>query len=338
MVYDALEFDLVLRSPRYLHLVNPRGFSRNRLYQAASMPTLRWVSPLYLASQYWRNPHTGQKRLILTLGVEPGTPALRFEEMRRKSELLGSAEFVLVDRQSRGDFGPQQGERFSDADVGSEAELARQRVRIVGHFSLGTGFAADGAVLLSEQGYCRINAQQPPREVNLGLVKLQHPADPQAAAAQLRTLLDEDVEVLTRAEVVDFEVNHWVNETSLGVIFQLGVGLALVVGTAIVYLVLSSDVAHHMADYSTLMAVGYGHRFLAGVVLQQALALALLGFLPGVLIAEVLYRLTGYQANLPVEMTWRRVVFVLLLSVVMCTVSGLGALRKLRSADPADLF
>jgi len=29
---------------------------------------------------------------------------------------------------------------------------------------------------------------------------------------------------------------------------------------------------------------------------------------------------------------------VLALAVVMCTISGLGALRKVRSADPADLF
>jgi hypothetical protein len=29
---------------------------------------------------------------------------------------------------------------------------------------------------------------------------------------------------------------------------------------------------------------------------------------------------------------------VLVLTVGMCTISGLGAVRKLRSADPADLF
>ena len=39
-----------------------------------------------------------------------------------------------------------------------------------------------------------------------------------------------------------------------------------------------------------------------------------------------------------IDLTVSRVLFVLALAVVMCTVSGLGALRKVRSADPADLF
>jgi len=43
-------------------------------------------------------------------------------------------------------------------------------------------------------------------------------------------------------------------------------------------------------------------------------------------------------ANVPVVMNVGRVVFVLAISLGMCAVSGLGALRKVRSADPADLF
>ncbi|MBU4399689.1 MAG: FtsX-like permease family protein, partial [Planctomycetes bacterium] len=121
-------------------------------------------------------------------------------------------------------------------------------------------------------------------------------------------------------------------------IFQLGVVVALVVGTAIVYQVLSSDVANHLPEYATLKAIGYGGGYLAGVVLQQAAMLAVLGFLPGLAISAVLYWLTRAMARVPIEMTVGRVFFVFGLSVLMCTISGLGALRKVRSADPADLF
>jgi putative ABC transport system permease protein len=38
------------------------------------------------------------------------------------------------------------------------------------------------------------------------------------------------------------------------------------------------------------------------------------------------------------SMTWTRAIGVLLLSMAMCSVSGLLALRKVKSADPADLF
>ena len=169
-------------------------------------------------------------------------------------------------------------------------------------------------------------------------MKLRPGADPDAVAAALRDYLPDDVEVLTRADVLGREVRHWVWETSIGLIFQLGVVVALVVGTAIVYQVLSSDVANHLPEYATLKAMGYSGNYLASVVLQQAVVLAVLGFVPGLAISAALYALTRAAARIPIDMTLARVLFVLGLAVAMCTISGLGALRKVRSADPADLF
>jgi putative ABC transport system permease protein len=41
---------------------------------------------------------------------------------------------------------------------------------------------------------------------------------------------------------------------------------------------------------------------------------------------------------LPVFMTGARALLVLVLALLMCTAAGLLALRKLRRADPAELF
>jgi len=339
LLYDALDFELLVRSPRYLHVAAPGSFPRDRLCQAASMPDVQTASPFCLGVNQWRNPQSGRKRRILAMGVRPGDRVFKVDEIQRKAALeLVSPEFVLVDRQSRHEFGPTNGKRFGDDDVGVDAEVASRRVRIVGHFSLGGGFAADGAILLNEQGLRRIYPDWSPDEVSLGLLKLEEGADAEAVAARLRKVLPEDVEVLTRGQVVNRELVRWINETSVGIIFRLGVAVALVVGTAIVYQVLSSDVANHLAEYATLKAIGYSSGFVAGVVLRQAVALAVLGFVPGLILAELLYRLTAQMANIPIAMTPGRIVSVLALAVAMCTVSGLGAVRKLRSADPADLF
>ena len=74
------------------------------------------------------------------------------------------------------------------------------------------------------------------------------------------------------------------------------------------------------------------------VVLQQSLFLAVLGYVPGLLISLGLYALTAAQAHLPMDMTWPRVLGVFALAVAMCSLSGLLALRKVRAADPAELF
>ena len=63
-------------------------------------------------------------------------------------------------------------------------------------------------------------------------------------------------------------------KTSVGIIFGFGVFVALLVGTAIVYQVLSSDISSRIAEYATLKAIGYPRRYLSRLVLEQALMLA----------------------------------------------------------------
>ena len=338
LVFDALDFDILVRSRHYLHLVSSRTFPLKRLDQVEATSGVDRTATVYLASDFWRNPQNGTRRAMLLIGVNPADDVFRVEDIQRKLSLLTNPEFVLIDGKSRREFGPSDGRCFGDADIGVEAELAQQSVRIVGCFTLGTGFVADGAAIIDLQGFQSMRPQQVPNEVSLGLVKLQPGAHPNAVANALRDRLPGDVEVLTRADVLGGEIRHWVWETSIGLIFQLGVIVAMVVGTAIVYQVLSSDVTNHLPEYATLKAIGYSGGYLASVVLQQALVLAVLGFVPGLAISAALYALTRTAARIPMDLTLTRVFFVLGLSILMCTISGLGALRKVRSADPADLF
>jgi putative ABC transport system permease protein len=84
--------------------------------------------------------------------------------------------------------------------------------------------------------------------------------------------------------------------------------------------------------------MGYPMSFLTGVVLQEAVILSVLGYLPAFGISLGLYRLAGDATRLPLEMGVERGVAVLMLTVGMCAISGLIAVRKLRSADPAEIF
>ncbi|HEX6962169.1 MAG TPA: FtsX-like permease family protein, partial [Lacipirellula sp.] len=106
----------------------------------------------------------------------------------------------------------------------------------------------------------------------------------------------------------------------------------------IVYQVLSTDIANMMGEYATLKAMGYPNRYLAAVVLQQSVLLALVGYVPSLLISWGLYAFVGTHSGLPMIITWQIMVTVLLLAVAMCVLSGMAALRKLFQADPADLF
>src|SRR5205823_3165774 len=114
--------------------------------------------------------------------------------------------------------------------------------------------------------------------------------------------------------------------------------VALLVGTVFVYQVISSDITQRFAEYATLKALGYGNRYLAGVVLQQAVLYGVLGYVPGFALTLILYQWGSAATTLPIAMNAERALVVLALAVGMCAVSGLFAVKKVRTADPADLF
>ncbi len=57
--------------------------------------------------------------------------------------------------------------------------------------------------------------------------------------------------------------------------------MAAVVGVVIVYQILYSNIATQFVAYATLKAIGYANSYLLNVVFQQALILAILGYIPG---------------------------------------------------------
>jgi putative ABC transport system permease protein len=74
------------------------------------------------------------------------------------------------------------------------------------------------------------------------------------------------------------------------------------------------------------------------VVLQESLWLSAFGFLPGMIVAAMLYAALGWATGLLLDLTAPRVIGVLFLTVMMCVVSGCLALRRVFQADPAELF
>ena len=74
------------------------------------------------------------------------------------------------------------------------------------------------------------------------------------------------------------------------------------------------------------------------MVLEESLVLAVLGFVPGLIFSAGELRAPGLVTELPMELTAGRVAFVFVLTVVMCVVSGLIAVRQAMKVDPAEVF
>ena len=335
--HSSFRYDLALFSKKSNFIVQPEQFSRRRLYQILGRPEVEDVKSVYVGQAIWRNPAAwNETRSIYVVGFDPSESVFSLPDIDSARDQLRLPDQVLYDRTSRPEYGPVT--RLFEESGSVETEIGGRLVKVVGLFSLGTSFGIDAAVVTSDLNFLRIFPHRNPALIDIGLIELVPGADPVAVGAEIRAELPGDVHVYTRDEFVRAEVAYWNGNTPIGFVFFFGTVIGIVVGGIIVYQILFSDVSDHLQEYATLKAMGYTDGYLFKVVLQEAAILAVLGFLPGLAVCLLLYRLAGDATSLPIAMTWERGVVVLGLTVGMCCLSGAMALRKVRSADPADVF
>jgi putative ABC transport system permease protein len=341
-----LNADVVLVSKGRYYLALRERFTVTRLEQARAVPGVAAAEPLYLETHgiLWHDPQGSVTRFqagepsarpIRVIAFNPDYPALRDPEIQSQLSLLRLRGNVLVDRRSKPSFGP--------IGPGLERELAHQQIHIVGTFALGTDFTCDGSLIMSDQTYADLMADQglptpALRLADIGLIQLHPGFSPEQVRDQLNALLPSDVRALTLAEVSAQERLFWQLSTPVGLVFSLGLAMGFCVGAVICFQVLSSDVADHLKEYATLKAIGYHARYLNRVVLAEALWLTVLAYGPALLMTVGLYDVLGRLTGLPLYLNLARCALVLILTASMCMLSGLLALSKLRSADPAEVF
>ncbi len=334
---ELIQSDLAIASTQFQTLISTPTFQRERLYQVLAHPQVKSVSHLYISvAGQWRNPDTRQNRAILIWGVDPGNPSVNLPNPAQQLPQIQQLDRVLFDRAGRPEYGDIANLFTQKGDL--EAQLNNKVVQIGGLFEVGSSFAADGNVITSDATFLRLFPDRRSDRIEMGLIRLADGADVQQVKKELAATLSGDVRVLTPEEWAGVEKSYWESGTSIGFIFGLGVIMGFIVGIVIVYQILYSDVSDHLAEYATLKAMGYTDRFLLSILFQEALLLACLGFLPSFLLSVGLYQLTYAATLLPIRMTIERATFVFLMTIVMCTVSGAIAMRKLQTADPADIF
>lgn len=334
--YKALDADLVMVNPQFQTLISVDTSPRERLYQTLSYSGVESVSSLYIGMADLRNPDTLKNRSILVWGIEPESPAFKLPEVEQNLDQLKQLNTILFDSASRPDYG-SIAQTFTE-NGSFELQLSKKTVQVGGLFTIGSSFAADGNIITSDSTFLQLFPEHKAKDIAVGLIHAAPGTDIPALKAQIQQSLPNDVRVLTPEEFGAVEKDYWANGTSIGFIFGIGVIMGFIVGIVIVYQILYSDVSDHLAEFATLKAIGYTDRYLIITLMQEALLLSLFGFLPSFLLSLGLYQITYAATMLPIAMKLDRAINVLILTIVMCSVSGAIAMRKLQAADPADVF
>lgn len=335
-LHQNLQGDLFLISTRSRSLPYMKPFSWRRLYQTLSFEGVESISPIYVGFKEWRNPYNGNFRAIYVYGFEPVKSIFKFPEVAQYLDQLKIKENILFDRASRIEYGPIARE-FGQGKL-ITTELSGKRVNVAGLFNLGPSFGADGNIIMSDLNFLRIFSDRKLGEIDIGLIQLKPHADAKSILKKLENSLPKDVKIFNHQGFIEFEKQYWKTSTAIGFIFTLGVAMGFIVGTVIVYQILYTDVSDHLSEYATLKAMGYKNIYLESVVFQEAIILGVLGYIPGFSLSLGLYDLAKNSTFLPIEMVLSRALLVLILTIIMCSISGLIAVRRIRKADPADIF
>jgi putative ABC transport system permease protein len=301
---------------------------------ARRVPGVASVWPLYADwhSVFWKNPQDGRNSLVRVLAFDPAHPVLRLPGLEGDLARLADPNTALVDRRAR---------RFLGMNPPPKAAaLNGHAVRIVGSFALGPDFENDGTVVVSDATFGKLlpNPAGGPPGVELGVVELEPGSHLGPVQRALAKALPSGVAVLTKPQLLELERKFQADVSAAGPIFVMGTLVGFIVGMLISYQIIFTDLSEQLPQYATMKAMGYRSRYLVRVVLEQAALSALAGWVPACLAALLLFWVIGGIALLPLRMTLWITLVSLALTLGMCLISAVLAVRRVIAADPAEVF
>jgi putative ABC transport system permease protein len=218
---------------------------------------------------------------------------------------------------------------------GGIAEISNQRARVVAVTKGIRSFTTMPYVFTSlerARAYLGLSVSK----ANYFLVRVA----PDADAAAVRTRLAAGIsnaEVLTPEEFRHRSRMFWLFDTGAGAALLGSAILGIIVGTIIVAQTLYSSTKDHLKEFATLRAIGSSCGYILMVILVQALLSAIVGFSIAASIGLTLVAATADTA-LPVVMTPALTLGLFILTVAMCTIAAISAIRVVTRIDPSVVF
>ena len=147
-----------------------------------------------------------------------------------------------------------------------------------------------------------------------------------------------DTRAYTRQEMSKITQVYWQERSGIGFILGLGAVVGVVVGAVVVSQILYASVTDHIKEFGTLKAMGASDWFIYNVIIEQALWMAILGYLPGIALCLGVAAWTSTAQGIVILITPISAASVFGITVLMCVSSAVFAIQKVTRVDPAIVF
>ncbi|MCP4401777.1 MAG: hypothetical protein GY801_31315 [bacterium] len=335
-----LRGDLFLVSIASETILYPIQFSQQYLYQMLAFPEVESVMPIYVSGAAIPNPN-GKEFLsrFRAIGIPVTTNPFMIPAVDDHFHLLKEVGVILFDEWCHEDYVTIiEGMKDGDSRKVTLRGAGLTRVTIKGVFPLfGMNEGSYGHIVTSDTTFFEVFGRQR-SNIDIGIIFLKDSVNIAQVQERMKPSLPISVLIMQKHELMEREQYRFEYGSPVGVSIRIALVGACVVGIIVLYQVLFQLTSKYLRDYATMKALGFSHGILFALVLSQAGILIVIGYTTGCGLAALLYIYLTGLTGMPYTMTLDAGIIVLLLMTVICLVSAMLATRKLREADPADLF
>ena len=297
----------------------------------ASQPEVTQVEPYVFGFTMWhRAAGPVEQCVVVGSRLNEGAIGALWDLGPRERVLLGQPGAVAL-------YDPERKLLNLERGVGAVGEINGRRVQVVAILRgevKGAGLIP--SVICSLRTAYQIVPGLRPGEVTHLIARCHRPEDAPLVASRLRHR-HPDMATFTREEMSEQTRTYWLKKTRAGTVLTLSALLALAVGSVVTGQTFYSATAASWRELAVLRALGIPSWRVVGMLLGQALTVALAGVLAAIPVTATLVRI-GEEFGIQTLMPAWVIIGVAVLMFAMAAAAGLVALRSLRFVEPAALL
>jgi putative ABC transport system permease protein len=328
-IRDVGDADIWVMDPSVEYFDELKPMKEDHLYQVQGVPGVAWAVR-FVKGQARMKLFDGKYQQAIVLGLDDATLVGAPHNLILGSLAdLKTPDAVLMDEVGYRYLWPGQPLR-----VGRTFEMNDHRAIIVGICQANRTFQTF-PILYTRYNLALQFIPQERRVLPFVLVK----ADPSVPVAEVceRISHQTGLEALAREDFGWRTIRYYLRRTGIPINFGLTVALGFVVGCAIAGQTFYTFVLENMNQFGALKAMGVSNVRLVGMVLLQAIVVAVLGYGLGIGLAS-LFGVVMQSTEVSFFLPWQILVLTAVAVALIATLASLVSIRPVLSLEPAVVF
>jgi len=340
LLIDNSQADIWVASKKMVHLELTLPLPFERLSQAQKVAGVERAEALILQGMMWRDRDENLGS-ITVVGFDPEAQLFSpWNVTQGKLSDLKKPFSIMVDESSL--------EGLNLKKVGDWGKLESHKAEVVGLTTETKSLVMGNFVFTSlENANTYINPTlsqltEPKKlsdtdSITFILIRAKPGENLQSLKQNLEAALP-NTRAFTRAQMAQQTQSYWQERSGIGYILGLGAVVGVIVGVVIVGQILYSSASDHIKEFGTLKAMGASDWVIYSVIVEQAVWMAILGYLPGIALCMGVASWTSATQAILILITPESALIVFGITVLMCVVSAIFAIQKVTRVDPAIVF